>query len=147
MSTRQNDALRVADVMLGKGRFPVVPPSMLLKPALEEMGKASLGIVCIVDADGRLAGILTDGDIRRQLLRMQKPFSAFFADDVIDHAVRQPTTVTETGSLRSALDVMERKQIWDLPVLDAAGRLVGLLHLHPVVQALLGTPSGAEAAT
>lgn len=139
MSTLQNDAIRVADVMLPLGKFPVAPPTMLLKPALEEMGKARLGIICISGPDGKLDGILTDGDIRRQLLRMQKPFSAFFADDVIDHAVVSPTTVLDSATLRSALDIMESKQIWDLPVLNAEGKLVGLLHLHPVVQKLLGT--------
>lgn len=138
MSTLQNESLLVADVMLGLGKFPVVAASTFLKPALEEMGKARLGIVCISGPDGKLAGILTDGDVRRQLLRMQKPFSAFFADDVIDHAVVSPTTVLDTASLRNALDIMEAKQVWDLPVLDESGRLVGLLHLHPVVQKLLG---------
>lgn len=138
MSTLQNEILRVADVMLPMGKFPVVPPTTFLKPALEEMGKARLGIICITGADGKLQGILTDGDIRRQLLKMQKPFSAFFADDVIDHAVVEPTTVQDTESLRGAIDIMETKQVWDLPVLDASGRLVGLLHLHPAVRMLLG---------
>ncbi|MET3900827.1 CBS domain-containing protein [Devosia sp. UYZn731] len=138
MSTLQNETLLVADVMLGMGKFPVVAPCTFLKPALEEMGKARLGIICISGPEGGLDGILTDGDLRRQLLRMQKPFSAFFADDVIDHAVLSPTTVLDTASLRSALDIMEAKQVWDLPVLNEAGRLVGLLHLHRVVQKLLG---------
>ena len=110
---------------------------MLLKPALEEMGRARLGIVCIAAADGMLAGIITDGDIRRQLLTIQKPFSSFFSDDVIDHAVTSPVTVSEDSSLRAAIDLMETKQVWDLPVVDRTGKLSGLLHLHPVVQMLL----------
>ena len=134
-----NKALLVRDAMLPLGRFPVVPPSMFLKPALEEMGRARLGIVCISDTDGVLAGILTDGDIRRQLLKIQKPFSSFFSDDVIDHAVRSPVTVFEDASLWEAVDLMEAKQVWDLPVIDHNGKLTGLLHLHPVVQALLGS--------
>jgi CBS domain-containing protein len=137
VSTLKNSALRVADAMLPMGKFPVVAPSRLLKPALEEMGHARLGIVCIAGEDGKLAGILTDGDIRRQLLKMQKPFSSFFSDDVIDHAVVSPTTVLDSASLRTAVDLMEARQIWDLPVLDSAGKLCGLLHLHPVVQLLL----------
>jgi CBS domain-containing protein len=136
MSTEKDWLVR--DVMLPLGRFPVVPPSKFLKQAMEDMGRARLGIICIVTDDGTLAGILTDGDIRRQLLTMQKPFSAFFSDDVIDHAVRSPTTVRDDASLIDAVDVMEKKEIWDLPVLGTNGKLVGLLHLHPVVQALLG---------
>ena len=140
MSILQGE-MRVRDVAIPVGKFPLLPPKAFLKTALEEMGKTRLGIVCIADDDLQLQGILTDGDIRRQLLRMQKPFSAFFGDDVIDHAMRDPTTVRESASLMDAVVLMERKQVWDLPVIDEAGRLAGLLHLHPVVQALLGIKS------
>lgn len=143
MSTRPSKDLTVADVVLPLGRFPVLPENALLKVALEEMGRTRLGIVCITDADGKLAGILTDGDIRRKLLTVQKPFSAFFGDDVIDHATRNPSTVKQSDSLISAVDTMEAKQIWDLPVVDVDSRLVGLLHLHPVVQALLSDATKA----
>lgn len=141
MSILQNEALRVSDVALPVGRFPTLPPTTILKTALEEMGKSRLGIVCVVKDDLTLAGILTDGDIRRQLLTMQKPFSAFFGDDVIEHAVRTPTTVQSDAPLLEAVELMEAKQVWDLPVLDKAGKLVGLLHLHPVVQTLLNLRS------
>jgi len=137
MSTLQNKALRVTDVMLPKAKFPVVPPSMLLKQALEEMGRWRIGMVCISGSDEKLLGILTDGDIRRQLLDVQKPFSAFFNDDVIDHAVKSPTTVLDTTPLLKAVNLMEDKEVWDLPVIDGSGILVGLLHLHPVVKLLL----------
>lgn len=137
MSTLQNKALHVSDVMLAKDKFPIVAPSMLLKQALEEMGRSRIGMVCICDKDEKLRGILTDGDIRRQLLEVQKPFSAFFNDDVIDHAVTSPTTVLDTTPLLEAVNLMEDKEVWDLPVVDAAGVLVGLLHLHPVVKLLL----------
>jgi len=138
MSTQMDKSLLVSDVMLPVGRFPVLKPAAFLKVALEEMGKSRLGIVCIVNPDMTLAGILTDGDIRRQLLTMQKPFSAFFGDDAIDHAVTSPTTVRVHAPLFEAVEIMERKQVWDLPVVDSTGRLSGLLHLHPVVQRLLG---------
>jgi CBS domain-containing protein len=137
MSIQMDSSLSVAEVALPLGGFPVVPPTMLLKAALEEMGRSRLGIVCVVDDAGKLLGILTDGDIRRQLLNMQKPFSAFFGDDVIDHAVRGPTTTQSDAPLLDAVEVMEAKQVWDLPVLDRAGKLSGLLHLHPVVKKLL----------
>ncbi|WP_375450205.1 CBS domain-containing protein [uncultured Devosia sp.] len=133
----KTDAFLVCDVMLPLGRFPVTPPSTFLKSALEEMGKMGLGIVCVADADGKLAGILTDGDIRRRLLKVQKPFSSFFSDDVIDHAVKGPATVRDGAPLSEAIDLMETKQVWDLPVIGDNDTLVGLLHLHPVVQILL----------
>jgi len=101
------------------------------------MGRTRLGIVCITDAAQKLLGILTDGDIRRKLLTVQKPFSAFFIDDALDHAIHAPMTIKPDDTLVHAVDVMGQKQIWDLPVVNDQGTLVGLLHLHPAVQALL----------
>jgi arabinose-5-phosphate isomerase len=138
MSTQNNKTMLVSDVMMGLGRVPVIEEAVILKEALEEMGRTRLGIVCIVDGNNKLLGILTDGDIRRKLLKVQKPFSAFFVDDALDHAIRAPMTIKPGDTLVRAVDVMEQKQIWDLPVVDDNGLLVGLLHLHPAVQALLG---------
>ena len=128
----------VRDVMMPLDRFPVISETLILKEALEEMGRSRLGIACIVDVDGTLLGILTDGDIRRKLLKVQKPFSAFFVDDALDHAIRTPIATRPDDSLRNAIALMGEKQIWDLPVVEGQGTLVGLLHLHPAVQALLG---------
>ena len=107
------------------------------KEALEEMGRSRLGIVCIVNLEQKLLGILTDGDIRRKLLKVQKPFSAFFVDDALDHAIREPLTIRPDDTLVHAVELMEQKQIWDLPVVREDGTLAGLLHLHRAVQALL----------
>ena len=137
MSTQSNKTMLVSDVMMGLGRVPVIKEDVILKEALEEMGRTRLGIVCIVDSNNKLLGILTDGDIRRKLLKVQKPFSAFFVDDALDHAIRAPMTIKPGDTLVHAVDVMEQKQIWDLPVVYDNGLLVGLLHLHPAVQALL----------
>jgi arabinose-5-phosphate isomerase len=119
-------------------RIPVVSERTLLKPALEAMTRFRLGIVHIVDGEGRLIGIFTDGDIRRMLLKDQKPFAALFVDDAIKHANRRPTTARPDQKLVDAVRTMEEKGIWDLPVVDAGGRLSGLLHLHPAVKRLLG---------
>lgn len=137
MSIRKNEGLLVRDVMLPLERFPVVDQRVILKEALEAMGQYRLGIACVVDGERKLLGILTDGDIRRKLLKVQKPFSAFFVDDAVDHAIRSPVTARPTDLLAHSVDVMGKKQIWDLPVVDEGGKLVGLLHLHPAVQALL----------
>ena len=137
MSTQKNKTMLVSEVMMGLDRVPVIKEAVILKEALEEMGRTRLGIVCIVNGDNKLLGILTDGDIRRKLLKVQKPFSAFFVDDALDHAIRSPMTIKPGDTLIYAVDVMEQKQIWDLPVVDDKGLLVGLLHLHPAVQALL----------
>jgi arabinose-5-phosphate isomerase len=127
----------VSTVMLDKSHFPIVNEKTLLKEALEEMSRLNLGIACLVNNEGILTGIITYGDIRRKLLRTQKPFSAFFVDDAIDYAIRKPTIIASAQSLASAVELMGQKQIWDLPVVSADGRLEGLLHLHPAIEALL----------
>ena len=138
MSTMKNESMRVSEIMLKPGAFPVLATRTLFKEALEAMGRSNLGIACIVDEQAKLLGILTDGDIRRKLLKVQKPFSAFFVDDALAHAIRTPTTIEPSSTLIQGIELMEKKQIWDLPVVESSGRLVGLLHLHPAIRAVLG---------
>ena len=139
MSTLNNHHidLTVADVMLPMEKTPKTSVRTMLKEALELMDKHRLGIVCIADPDGTLQGIITDGDIRRMLSNVQKPLAALMSDDVIVHAIKSPTTVTAATYLQDAIDIMGKKQIWDLPVVDQ-GRLRGLLHLHPAINAIIG---------
>lgn len=138
MSIRKNESIRVNEVMLPLDRFPVIAEREILKETLETMGTFRLGIACIVDNQSRLLGIITDGDIRRKLLKVQKPFSAFFVDDALEHAIKSPVTIQPTDTLMQAVELMGKKQIWDLPVVDEKGILVGLLHLHPAIKVLLG---------
>lgn len=138
MSTLTKQNMLVSEIMLKTDAFPVLPERAFLKEALEAMGHSRLGVACIVDDQHRLKGILTDGDIRRKLLKVQKPFSAFFVDDALVHAIRTPITVEPTATLIEAIDMMGKKQIWDLPVVEVSGTLVGLLHLHPAIRAVLG---------
>jgi arabinose-5-phosphate isomerase len=129
--------MKVNEIMLPVGKFPVIGKTVILKEALEEMGKYKLGIVCIIDDNNTLLGVFTDGDVRRQLLTVQKPFSAFFIDDTLDHAIRSPLTVRVDDQIDFAINLMGEKQVWDLPVIDNDGILVGLLHLHPIVKSIL----------
>jgi arabinose-5-phosphate isomerase len=129
--------MNVKDVMLPLDRFPVIGKTIMLKEALDVMNNLRLGIACIVDNENKLLGILTDGDIRRKLTKVQKPLSAFFVDDALDHAIHSPITSKPDDTLEEAVEIMEAKKIWDLPVVDDHGILIGMLHLHPVVEALL----------
>jgi arabinose-5-phosphate isomerase len=126
------------DVMLDLSRFPVVHPTMILKEVLEAMTRHAFGIACVVDGAGKLVGIFTDGDMRRLTLRQQKPWSALFVDDIMTHANASPRTVPPAGMLVDSIRLMEEKHIWDLPVVGADGKLVGLLHLHQAIKHLLG---------
>jgi arabinose-5-phosphate isomerase len=137
MSILKNSTLKVREVMLPMGRFTVIGEGVILKEALENMSLSRLGIACVVDSHSKLMGILTDGDIRRKLLKVQKPFPAFFVDDALDHAILSPITIKPSDTLVKAVALMGEKRIWDLPVVDDQGALVGLLHLHLAVETLL----------
>ncbi len=132
----QNKKLSVSKVMIGMDSFPIVTKTTILKEVLEKMDAFRLGIACIVDNDNQLLGIITDGDIRRKLLTVQKPLAAFFIDDAINQAIYSPATISSDMSLVDAVNLMENKQVWDFPVVDN-DKLVGLLHLHPAIKALL----------
>ena len=97
------------------------------------MNKHRLGIVCICDSDGALQGIITDGDIRRMLSNVQ-PLAALMSDDVFIHAIK--STRKASTSLQDAIDIMGKKQIWDLPVVNQ-DKLRGLLHLHQAISCIL----------
>jgi len=119
-----------------KDKFPVVKPDTILKEVLDKMDSFCLGIACIVDDDQNLIGLITDGDIRRKLLSSQKPLSALFVDDVIDHAIFNPVTVQKDTSVSQVIKVMDENKIWDLPVLDKS-KLIGLIHLHSILKYIL----------
>jgi len=133
----QNKTILVGDVMIRANDTPKVTRKTMLKEALELMDAKKLGIVCIVSNHGKLEGIITDGDIRRMLTKVQKPMAALMSDDVIDHAIINPTSVRINTVLVEAVSIMGNKQIWDLPVVDDNNILKGLLHLHPAIKGLM----------
>ena len=128
--------MNIKDVMLSMDEFPVVTKNVIFKEVLEEMGNKKLGIACVVDENYKLLGILTDGDIRRKILSIQKPLSSIFIDDCLDHAILSPKTISIDDPIIMAVNLMGENKIWDLPVVEN-GILKGLLHLHPLVNSLL----------
>ena len=128
--------MKIKDVMLSLDEFPVVTKDVIFKEVLEEMGNKKLGIACVVDENYKLLGILTDGDIRRKILSIQKPLSSIFIDDCLDHAILSPKTISIDDPIIVAVNLMGENKIWDLPVVEK-GILKGLLHLHPLVNSLL----------
>ena len=139
MSTQNKTDLTVSHVMLGLDTCPVVSEKTIFKEVLESMDSHRLGVVCVTTEEGKLVGILTEGDIRRVLLRVQKPLAALMADDVGVYAIRDPKTTVSEMPLKEAVAMMGEKRVWDLPVVDNDNNLVGLLHLH---QAILGVMAG-----
>lgn len=99
-------------------------------PVLDNLKRRS-GALLLVDEQGRLSGIFTDGDLRRQVLKDQS--GGFLGLPIKEIMVRDPERV-EVGELASrALAIMNQYRIDELPVVDAAGRPVGLLDVQDMV--------------
>ena len=77
----------------------------------------------------------TDGDIRRKILKIQKPFSALLNDDVTKHMTKKPKVVKINFGLLKSLKICKRK-IWDLPVIENK-KTLGLLHFNLVIKTLI----------
>ena len=97
MSTPSSESLLVSDVMLAKGKFPVVSPKMLLKPALEEMGKARLGIICISGDDDMLAGGILALELALCLVDSRQEISPAAGSEPRDFRVKPPANAADLG--------------------------------------------------
>lgn len=120
----------VADVMHSGDALPAVSPSTSMLDALVAMTSKALGIVCVVD-EGRLAGIMTDGDVRR-LVAQAVDLSTLTIAEVM---TTSPVTIAPSASLHEALMIMEQRdrQIGVLPVVDHHA-CVGIVRLHDIVR-------------
>ena len=132
----QIEEILVQDVMMNCDSFPIVDERELVRETIIEMCNYGLGVACIVDSNNKLKGVFTDGDIRRLILKVQKPIAALFVDDVYDYCTKIYSSIRPDSSLKSAILLMEELNIWDLPVIDDEKNLKGLLHLHPALKKL-----------
>lgn len=118
--------------MLTGDALPVVDAAATLGAAVVEMSGKGMGMTVIEGSDGRVAGIFTDGDLRRCLDRVRD----FGAARVADFMTRSPRTI---GSARLAIDCVELMEtppkVTQLLVVDADNRLVGALHMHDLFRA------------
>lgn len=121
--------LKVGDLMHQGSRLPQVPLGSPLRDALLEITRQGLGFTCVVDADGRLAGVYTDGDLRRTL-DQHSDLSDLRVDDVM---TRPGKRIGAEVLAAEAVRVMEDNRITALAVVDDAGRPVGALHMHDLL--------------
>ena len=94
-----------------------------------EMNRHSLGVILILDGDGKLAGIITDGDIRRAVA-MQIAISELTVDQMM---TADPHHAHPEAPAYDALNIMERYEITILPITDAQGIVKGIVHLHDIL--------------
>ncbi len=119
--------LRVRELMHGGDRLPRVAIDATVHDAIFEMTSKGFGATTVVDAQGRLAGIVTDGDLRRLLATHPADALATLVEVAM---TRSPLTIDGDELAASALEVMERRHVTSLLVVDENQRPTGLLHIH-----------------
>ena len=117
---------RVRDSMRSGEKVPHVGVETSMRDAIAEMSRKGLGITAVTEGVDRLAGVITDGDIRRLLERGDHPLERTAGACM----TRKPKTIAADDLASAALKMMEDHHITALFVCDATGRLEGILHLH-----------------
>ncbi|MEE9225842.1 MAG: KpsF/GutQ family sugar-phosphate isomerase [Bacteroidota bacterium] len=130
--------LKVEEMMATGPAVPMVKRSVPLKDAILEMTSKRLGATCVVDDDGKLVGIITDGDLRR-LLQRTTDVSHLTAESPM---TRHPKTITKDVLAAIALQEMESYNITQLVIVDELYAPIGMIHLHDLVKVGLGSNSG-----
>lgn len=125
----QRLARNVGDIMLTGDAIPMVQSGVQMADAIKEMNRFSLGVILIVDKSRRLAGIITDGDIRRALAK-NRPLAEMTVDQMMSTAPHQAGPEVPAYD---ALNLMERHQITVLPIIDTNKKVKGVLHLHDIL--------------
>jgi len=128
---------KIKNLVLDQSESAVVEEKTILKETLEKMIFFKIGMACVVNKNNILVGVITDGDLRRKLLTNQKPWSALLNDDAVDHCKKKPITIKENDSLKKTIDVFRKKKVWDLPVLDRKGKLLGIIHLQNILNIMM----------
>ena len=126
--------LRVADLMHADGENPTIATGSSWVDVVRAISKGGLGAVCVVDSDGRLAGVITDGDLRRAIEQTSHESLAKLTGD--DFMTRKPVVATPELLAFDALRLMEDRpsQISVLPVVDGDEKCVGLIRVHDIVR-------------
>ncbi|WP_019021455.1 MULTISPECIES: KpsF/GutQ family sugar-phosphate isomerase [unclassified Thioalkalivibrio] len=123
--------IHVGDIMHTGEAIPRIAPEAPLKDALFEITRKGLGLVIVSDADARILGVFTDGDLRRTLDRGESLETLTIGEVMTrgGHTARADWLAAE------ALEVMESRRINALPVADADGRLQGVINMHDLLRA------------
>ncbi len=117
--------MRLGQLMHAGDEMPAVGEATAVRDVIYEMSRKGLGMTCVLDGGGRLAGIITDGDLRRHMADARVLDRT--AGDVM---TRRPVTVDRAMLAAEALNLMERRKITSLVVVAPDGRAEGVIHLH-----------------
>ena len=128
-------SLKIAEIMIKGNDVPVISENAPIKDAILEITSKRLGTTCVINKEGILTGIITDGDLRR-LLEKTMDIKNLHAADVM---TKKPKTITKDLLASFAIQQMENFSITSLIVVDGSGKPEGIVHLHDLVKLGLQT--------
>lgn len=123
--------LKVEDLYHTGEKVPVINKNELISKAVIEMSSKGFGCTSVVDDEGKLVGIITDGDLRRALEKYQN----IFDKPVYEMFTPNPITISKDALAAKALQVMEEHSITTILTVDENNRPTGILHLHDILSA------------
>lgn len=128
-SLGQHLSVKVKEIMLTGKKIPVVAKEDTMHHAIQEINRAKLGATLVVEENNILVGIVTDGDIRRYLMREEhihdRPVEEVMTTD--------PKTLGSDSLASQALTIMEKHEITVLPIVNPVQKVRGILHLHDIL--------------
>jgi arabinose-5-phosphate isomerase len=125
----QRLALRIREIMFEGDRVPKIADGETMAEAIREINRLQIGATLVVDENDILQGILTDGDIRRYLMKKETIHNV----PVKDVMTKNPSTLDPESRASRALGIMEKLQITILPIVDPDLKVRGILHLHDIL--------------
>lgn len=123
--------LRVEDIMRSGTDLARVEPESPVQEVLWAITRARSGCACVVDRHGKLKGIFTDGDLRRRL----ESDATVLTRPVRTVMTRAPVTLAKGRLAAEAFEILQRKRVDELPVVDRAGKLLGLVDVQDLLRA------------
>ncbi len=127
--------LKIEEMMIANDLVPKVGKNCSIHEVILEITSKRLGATCVIDENGKLVGIVTDGDLRR-MLQKNKDFSKLTAQDIM---TKNPKSLRKDSLAAVAIQEMESFNITQLIIIDDQNKPVGMVHLHDLVKAGLRT--------
>ena len=124
--------IRVEDLMHVGDEIPVVNEDDSFNDLVYEISSKRLGMTTVVDSDGLLAGVITDGDLRRAIEKFSSNLFNIKAKDIM---TKNPKTIDKTSLAAKAAAIMEKHSITSLIVVEDKRRIIGVIHLHDILKA------------
>ena len=125
--------IKIKDIMRTGNAIPIINIDNTVEEAINEMSKKGIGAVCVLDENGELIGIISDGDLRRKTIE----YGNILIKNIYDIMTKTPTSIKEDDLAVDAVNYMTEKgrYIQVLPVVDENNKIVGILHIQDLFKA------------